>query len=41
VFDYHQRPSLPPNMLGDEQPDRAKLEAEYVRLGLIPAVASN
>ncbi|MCG3150703.1 MAG: Formamidase [Verrucomicrobiae bacterium] len=41
VFDYHQRPSLPPNMLGDEPPDRAKLEAEYVRLGLIPAVASN
>lgn len=39
VIDYHQRPSLPPNLLGEEAPDRAKLEAEYVRLGLIPAVA--
>lgn len=41
VFDYHQRPSLPANTLGDDPPDRAKLEAEYVRLGLIPAVAAN
>jgi predicted amidohydrolase len=41
VFDYHQHPSLPANMLGDDPPDRKKLEIEYVRLGLIPAVAGN
>ena len=41
VFDYHKRASLPPNMFGLGRPDRAKLEAEYVRLGLMPAVAGS
>lgn len=39
VFDYHQRPSLPPNMFAAGRPDRRTLEAEYVRLGLLPPVA--
>ncbi len=36
VFDYHQRPSLLPNMFLNGRPDRATLEREYIRLGLIP-----
>jgi predicted amidohydrolase len=35
VFDYLARPSLPPNMFLRGVPDRATLEREYVRLGLI------
>jgi len=34
VFDYHKRPSLPPNMFLNGQLERAELEKEYVRLGL-------
>lgn len=41
VFDYHQRPSLPANLFGAGRPDRAQIEAEYVRLGLMPAVAES
>lgn len=39
VFDYHLRPSLPPNMFAEGPLSRVKLEAEYVRLGLIPEVS--
>ncbi len=35
VFDYHQQPSIPPNMFAAERPDRVSLEREYMRLGLI------
>jgi predicted amidohydrolase len=39
VFDYHQRPSLPPNLFADGKPDRATIESELIRLGLVPSVA--
>jgi len=35
VFDYHQRPSIPPNMFAQGRPERSALEAEYRRLGLL------
>lgn len=35
VFDYHKIPSIPPNMFDKGMPDRATLEKEYYRLGLL------
>lgn len=38
VFDYHLRPSLPPNMFANGPLSRAEIEAELIRLKLIPEI---
>jgi beta-ureidopropionase len=35
VFDYHEKPSIPPNMFAKGTPDRKTLEVEYTKLGLL------